>query len=219
MNKTIAFTDELYDYLLSHNLNETPAQRELREVTAPMPEAGMQIGAEQAAFMRLLVKLVGAKRTLEIGVFTGYSAMTVALGLPEDGRITACDVSETFTSIAREHWKKAGVAHKIDLHIAPGLQTLDRLIADGKAGAYDFAFIDADKVNYPHYYERCLTLLRPGGLIAVDNTLWAGKLVDPTHDDPDTEAIRALNRDVHADPRVESALVNVGDGMLLAMKK
>lgn len=219
MNKTIAFTDELYDYLLAHNLNETPEQRELRAVTAPMPEAGMQIGAEQAAFMRLLVKLIGAKRTLEIGVFTGYSSMTVALALPEDGRITACDVSETFTSIAREHWEKAGVAHKIHLHIAPGLETLDRLIADGHAGTYDFAFIDADKVNYPHYYERCLTLLRAGGLIAVDNTLWAGKLVDPTHDDPDTEAIRALNRDVHADARVESALVNVGDGMLLAMKK
>jgi predicted O-methyltransferase YrrM len=218
MNKTITFTSELYQYLLEHNIDEHPVQRELREHTATLEAASLQIAAEQGAFLRLLVTLLRARRTLEVGVFTGYSALTVALALPDDGQIIACDINEEWTSVAAEFWRRAGVDGKIDLRLAPALETLDRLIADGASGSFDFAFIDADKGNYINYYERCLTLLRPGGLIAVDNTLWAGKLVDPSLNDPDTETIRMLNREVHEDPRVVSALVNVGDGMLLAVK-
>ncbi|MFW5717477.1 MAG: class I SAM-dependent methyltransferase, partial [Spirochaetota bacterium] len=166
MNKTIPFTPELYQYLLDHNVDETPVQRELRERTATMPEADLQIAPEQAAFLRLLVTLAGAKRTIEVGVFTGYSAMAVALALPEDGRIVACDVNEEWTAIAREYWKKEQIDDRIDLRIAPAVETLDTLIAEGQAGEFDFAFVDADKVSYPVYYERCLELLRPGGLIA-----------------------------------------------------
>ena len=219
MDKTITFTSELYQYLLEHNLDEHPVQLQLREHTATLESSSLQIAAEQAAFMRLLVKMLGARKTLEIGVFTGYSALTVALELPEDGRIIACDINEEWTSIAREFWRRAGVDGKIDLRIAPAIETLDQLIRDGENGSFDFAFIDADKASYPDYYERCLTLLRPGGLIAIDNTLWAGKLVDPTLNDPDTQAIRRINREVFEDSRVISALVNIGDGMLLALKQ
>ncbi len=219
MDKTITFTSELYQYLLEHNLDEHPVQLQLREHTATLESSSLQIAAEQAAFMRLLVKMLGARKTLEIGVFTGYSALTVALELPEDGRIIACDINEEWTSIAREFWRRAGADGKIDLRIAPAIETLDQLIRDGENGSFDFAFIDADKASYPDYYERCLTLLRPGGLIAIDNTLWAGKLVDPTLNDPDTQAIRRINREVFEDSRVISALVNIGDGMLLALKQ
>lgn len=219
MDKTITFTSELYQYLLEHNLDEHPVQSQLREHTATLASASLQIAAEQAAFMRLLVKLLGARKTLEIGVFTGYSALTVALELPEDGRIIACDINEEWASVAEEFWRRAGVDGKIDLRIAPAIETLDQLIRDGENGTFDFAFIDADKASYPDYYERCLTLLRPGGLVAIDNTLWAGKLVDPALNDPDTQAIRRINREVHRDPRVVSALVNIGDGMLLALKQ
>jgi predicted O-methyltransferase YrrM len=183
-----------------------------------MPHAGMQISPEQGQFMALLARLIDAKRTLEIGVFTGYSAMSVALALPPGGKIIACDVSEEWTAMARRHWEKAGVAGKIDLRLAPALQTLDKLIADGAAGTFDFAFIDADKSNYPGYYERCLALVRRRGLIAVDNTLWSGAVADPGNDERDTLAIRAFNDAVHKDDRVEMSLLPVGDGLTLALK-
>ena len=219
MNKTIQFTDELYNYLLDHNLNEITAQRELRAHTATMVEAEMQIAAEQGAFMQFLVSVIGANRALEIGVFTGYSSLTVALALPRGGRIVACDVSEEFTNVAKQYWEKAGVADKIDLRIAPALETLDSLVAAGEEGTFDFAFIDADKANYVLYYERSLELVRRGGIIAIDNTLWAGEVTNPEKMDEDTVAIRNLNKHVFDDDRVVSALVNVGDGMLLATKK
>jgi predicted O-methyltransferase YrrM len=216
--RTLNLDPALYSYLLNHSVREHPALRELREATAGMPHAGMQISPEQGQFMALLVRLVNAKRTLEIGVFTGYSAMSVALALPSDGKIVACDVSEEWTAMARKHWAKAGVAAKIDLRLAPALQTLDKLIADGAAGTFDFAFIDADKTNYLAYYERCLTLVRRGGLIAVDNTLWSGAVADPRNGERDTVAIRAFNDALHHDGRVEISLLPVGDGLTLALK-
>ncbi len=219
MNKTIQFTEELYTYLLDHNLNETSEQKELRELTATMPEAEMQISAEQGTFMQFLVTVIGANRTLEIGVFTGYSSLAVALALPRGGSIVACDVSEEFTNVARPFWDRAGVANMIDLRIAPALETLDSLVAAGEENSFDFAFIDADKANYVLYYERCLELIRPGGIIAVDNTLWAGEVTNREKTDEDTVAIRTLNRLVHQDKRVVSTLINVGDGVLLATKK
>jgi predicted O-methyltransferase YrrM len=216
--RTLELTPRLYEYLLAHSLREHPVQRELREATKPMRHAGMQISPEQGQLMALLVKMLGAHRTLEIGTFTGYSALTVALALPPDGKVTACDLSEEWTDIARAHWERAGVGHKIDLHLAPAVKTLDRLLADGVAEGFDFAFIDADKKNYDAYYERCLRLIRPGGLIAVDNTLWSGAVADPTNRDEDTEAIRALNDKLHHDRRVEVAMLPVGDGLSLALK-
>ncbi|HEX7606955.1 MAG TPA: class I SAM-dependent methyltransferase [Usitatibacter sp.] len=216
--RSLNLEPRLYRYLVDHSVREHPALRELREATAGMKHAGMQISPEQGQFMALLARLLGAKRTLEIGVFTGYSAMSVALALPPGGRIVACDVSEEWTAMARRHWEKAGVAGKIDLRLAPALQTLDKLIADGAAGTFDFAFIDADKSNYPAYYERCLVLVRRGGLIAVDNTLWSGAVADPGNDERDTLAIRAFNDAVHKDSRVEMSLLPVGDGLTLALK-
>ena len=217
--RTINLDERLYHYVLEHSLREHPVQQELREATRNMPHAGMQIGAEQGQFMAFLVRLLGARRTIEVGVFTGYSALSVALALPDDGRVVACDVSEEWTAMARKYWAKANVADRIDLHLAPALQTLDKLVAAGEAGRYDFAFIDADKSNYLGYYERCLTLLRKGGLVAVDNTLWSGAVADPSNDDRDTVAIRAFNDAVHADPRVELSMLPIGDGLTLAMKK
>jgi predicted O-methyltransferase YrrM len=216
--RTLNLDPALYSYLLNHSVRELPALRELREATAGMPHAGMQISPEQGQFMALLVRLVNAKRTLEIGVFTGYSAMSVALALPSDGKIVACDVSEEWTAMARKHWAKAGVAGRIDLRLAPALQTLDKLIEEGAAGSFDFAFIDADKTNYLAYYERCLTLVRRGGLIAVDNTLWSGAVADPRNVERDTVAIRAFNDALHHDGRVEISLLPVGDGLTLALK-
>jgi predicted O-methyltransferase YrrM len=216
--RTLNLDPALYSYLLNHSVREHPALRELREATAGMPHAGMQISPEQGQFMALLVRLVNAMRTLEIGVFTGYSAMSVALALPSDGKIVACDVSEEWTAMARKHWAKAGVAGRIDLRLAPALQTLDKLIEEGAAGSFDFAFIDADKTNYLAYYERCLTLVRRGGLIAVDNTLWSGAVADPRNGERDTVAIRAFNDALHHDGRVEISLLPVGDGLTLALK-
>jgi predicted O-methyltransferase YrrM len=217
-DRNLNLEPRLYRYLIDHSVREHPALGELREATAGMAHAAMQISPEQGQFMALLVQLIGARRTLEIGVFTGYSAMSVALALPPGGRIVACDVSEEWTAMARRHWEKAGVAGKIDLRLAPALQTLDELIADGAAGTFDFAFIDADKSNYLGYYERCLTLVRRGGLIAVDNTLWSGAVADPGNSERDTLAIRAFNDAVHKDDRVEMSLLPVGDGLTLAMK-
>ena len=216
--KPTPITEPLYDYLLAHSLREPAVLRELREKTASMKHGGMQISPDQGQFMGLLARLLGARRTIEVGVFTGYSSISVALAMPPEGRIVACDVSEEWTAIAREFWRKAGVEKKIDLRIAPAVQTLDALIAEGGAGSYDFAFIDADKTGYASYYERCLKLLRRGGLIAADNTLWNGWLADAARQDGDTRAIRAFNDLVHADRRVEISQLTLGDGLTLALK-
>lgn len=218
-NRTIALTDALHEYLLAVSLREPPVLRELRAETAALPKANMQIAPEQGQFMALLVRLTGARRCLEIGVFTGYSSLAVALALPDDGRILACDVSEEWTAVARRYWRAAGVAQRIDLRLAPALETLDRLLADGERGSYDLAFIDADKASYAAYYERALELLRPGGLVVVDNTLWSGRVLDPAITDADTVALRRFNDLVHADERVDLSLVPIGDGLTLARKR
>ncbi len=218
-NRTLQVTDEIYDYLIDISLREPAVLTELREWTAEHPRYPMQIAPEQGQFMALLVSLMGARRCLEIGVFTGYSSLAVALALPGDGSIVACDVSEEYTAVAREFWKKAGVAGKIDLRLAPATETLDELLAAGQAGQFDFAFIDADKSSYPGYFERSLALLRPGGLIAVDNTLWSGRLVDEREQDEDCRALREFNRALHGDERIELSLVPIGDGLTLARKR
>jgi caffeoyl-CoA O-methyltransferase len=218
-NRTLDLTDQLYDYLLRVSLREPAILAELRAETAKLPGAGMQIGPEQGQFMALLVELIGAKRTLEVGTFTGYSALAVALALPPEGRVTACDVSEEYTRVARRYWAKAGVEHKIELKLGPALDTLGKLLAGGAAGSFDFAFIDADKNNYDGYYEQALRLLRPGGLIAIDNVLWGGAVVNPKKRDPDTLAIRALNEKLKSDERVSVSLVPIGDGLTLARKR
>ncbi len=218
-SRTIEMNDRIYDYMLAHSLRELPVQTGLREATATMEWARMQIAPEQGQFMALLVELIGARKTLEIGTFTGYSALAVALALPADGRVVACDISEEFTSVGRPFWAEAGVADKIDLRLGPALDTLDDLLKEGAAGTFDFAFIDADKGNYGHYYERALALLRTGGLLAVDNVLWSGAVADPTEDDDDTQAIRAVNQEIHADQRVSISLVPIGDGVTLARKR
>ncbi len=218
-NQTIGLDQRLYDYLLSATLRESDILAQLRHETAAYSQARMQVSPEQGQFMALLVQLIGAQKTLEIGVFTGYSALVVAQALPEDGRVIACDVSEEYTAIARSYWKKADVTHKIDLRIAPALDTLNGLIASKETGTFDFAFIDADKSNYDNYYERALQLIRPGGLIAIDNTLWYGRVADPEVQDNRTQHIRALNKKVRSDQRVNMSLVPIGDGLLLAVKK
>ncbi|MGC1307725.1 MAG: class I SAM-dependent methyltransferase [Phormidesmis sp.] len=218
-NQTTGLDQRLQDYLLSATVREADVLAELRRETAAHPQARMQISPEQGQLMALLMQLMGAKKTLEIGVFTGYSALAVAMALPEDGRIIACDVSEEFTSLAKPSWEKAGIAHKIDLRIAPAIETLDALIAAGEQGTFDFAFIDADKRSYDDYYERSLQLIRPGGLIAIDNTLWYGRVADPSVQDNSTKSIRALNAKVRSDQRVTMSLIPIGDGLLLATKQ
>ena len=218
-NRSISLTDSLYDYLLSVSLRESELQRRLREETAKDPMARMQISPEQGQFMALLARLTGARRCIEVGVFTGYSSLAVALALPADGSIVACDVSEQWTSVARRYWAEAGVASRIDLRLAPALETLDLLLAAGGAGTFDLAFIDADKENYLGYYERVLRLLRPGGLAVADNTLWSGRVADPEVADVDTVALRHFNEHLHRDDRVDLALLPVGDGLTLARKK
>ena len=216
--RTISMTDELHDYLLNVSLREPDLLRRLREETSTMPMAMMQISPEQGQFMALLVRLIGARRAIEIGTFTGYSALSVALAMPADGRLVACDVSDEYTRIARRYWAEAGVADRIELKLQPALKTLDELLAAGRGGSFDFAFIDADKQNYDAYYERTLALLRPGGLITIDNVLWDGKVADPSVDDEETRAIRSLNRKIHGDQRVALSLVPIADGLTLAMK-
>lgn len=217
-NKTFTLSDDLYAYLFEHSVREPDVLRRLREETARDSMARMQIAPEQGQLMQLLVRLMGARRYLEVGVFTGYSSLAVALALPAEGRIVACDISDTWTKVARRYWAEAGVAEKIDLRLAPALQTLDGLIAAGAAGSFDFAFIDADKTSYRGYYERALTLIRAGGLIAVDNTLWEGRVADPKVRDADTQAIRDFNRHLRDDRRVHLCLVPIGDGLSLALK-
>ncbi|KIF83195.1 class I SAM-dependent methyltransferase [Noviherbaspirillum autotrophicum] len=216
--RSLNLDDTLYRYLLDVSLREHPALAALRELNRTHPNASMQISPEQGQFMALLVKLIGARRTIEVGVFTGYSALATALALPPDGCLIGCDISREFTDVARGFWEKAGVAHKIDLRIAPATQTLDELIAHGDAGSFDFAFVDADKSSYDTYYERCLTLLRQGGLLVVDNVLWGGAVARPAQD-ADTAALQAFNRKLHADERVDLSLVPVADGLTLARKR
>ena len=218
MTRRYVMSERIEDYVLAH-APESEAARRLRAETAKLPQAGMQIGADQAAFLALLVRSTGAKRCLEIGTFTGYSALAIAAALPADGRLVCCDISEEWTAIARRHWSSAGVSGRIDLRIGPALDTLKNLLARGEAGRYDFAFIDADKTGYDGYYEACLKLLRPGGLIALDNMLWSGRVCDPDHHDADTDAIRALNAKIRADGRVDAALLTIGDGVMLARKR
>jgi predicted O-methyltransferase YrrM len=216
--RSLNLDDALYDYVLAHSVREHPEQVALREATRTHRWAGMQISPEQGQFMALLVRLIGARNAIEIGVFTGYSALTVALALPDDGRLLACDVSEEYTRIGRPFWERAGVAHKIELVLAPARETLDARLAAGAAGSYDFAFIDADKTGYDGYYERCLELLRPGGLIAIDNVLWSGSVALPAKDD-DTAALQALNARLHRDERIDLSLLPIGDGLTLARKR
>lgn len=218
-NRSIELTDSLYAYLLENSLREADVLRRLREETARMPGSGMQIAPEQGQFMALLVQLMGARRCIEIGTFTGYSALSVALALPPGGGIVACDVNEETTAVARRYWQEAGVAERIDLRLAPALDTLNALVESGEAGSYDFAFIDADKTNYDSYYESALTLLRPGGLILIDNVLWGGAVINSTSDDADTQAIRALNAKIAVDQRVSCSLLPLGDGLTLAFKR
>jgi caffeoyl-CoA O-methyltransferase len=215
----LPINNDLLDYLGRVTLREPEILRRLREETASHPHAAMQVSAEQGQFMALLIHLLSARKTLEVGVFTGYSSLAVALALPEDGRIIACDINEEWTSIARRYWREAGVARKIDLRLGPALKTLDDLIAQGQGGRFDFAFIDADKSNYPNYYERALVLVRPGGLIAVDNVLWDGKVIDPSVNDADTRAIRDFNETLHHDDRVWITMLPIRDGLTLACKK
>jgi predicted O-methyltransferase YrrM len=218
-NRTITMTDDLYTYLLGASLREPPLLKRLRDETAKLPEARMQISPEQGQFMQLLVKLLDARRCIEVGVFTGYSSLAVALALPADGRLLACDVSETFTAIARHYWQEAGVSGKIELKLAPALETLDARLKAGEAGTYDFAFIDADKANYTGYYERILKLLRAGGLVAVDNVLWSARVLDASDQSEDTLAIRKFNAVLHTDERIDVSMLPVGDGLTLARKR
>lgn len=216
---TLGLTPAVQDYLVAHGVREDVHLAALRTATAELPMARMQISAEQGALLQLLARMLGARRCLEVGTFTGYSALAVAQVLPADGRVVACDVSEEWTAIARQHWVRAGVADRIDLRLAPALDTLDALLAAGQAGSFDLAFIDADKANYAAYYERCLALLRPGGLVAIDNVLWSGAVADPADQEASTVALRALNDAVIADPRVDVSMVPIGDGLTLARKR
>ena len=215
----LLFPQDVFEYLTSVSVREPAILKKLRDETAALPNATMQISADQGQFMALIVQLMGARRTLEVGVFTGYSSLAVALALPADGRITACDVSDEYTSVARRYWKEAGVDHMIDLQLRPALETLNQLLAEGRGRTFDFAFIDADKTNYEGYYECALELLRPGGLIMVDNTLWSGRVADPNDNEKDTVAIRRFNKKLHTDSRVTLSMLSIGDGVTLALKR
>ncbi|NEP19133.1 MAG: SAM-dependent methyltransferase [Leptolyngbya sp. SIO4C1] len=209
----------LYDYLLSVSLREPDVFHQLRQETAELPGWGMQIAPDQGQFMALLLQLISARKVLEIGTFTGYSTLWLTSALPDEGTLITCDVDEEATAIARRYWQKVGLDSKISLRLAPAADTLDQLLADGQAGTFDFAFIDADKVNYDLYYEKSLQLLRPGGLAAIDNTLWFGRVIDPEAQGDATAAIRALNQKLHQDSRVSISLVGIGDGLTLTVKR
>lgn len=218
-NRTLSVTDDIYQYLLDHSVREPEVLARLRAATARLPQANMQIAPEQGQFMAFLARLVGARRCIEVGVFTGYSSLAVALALPDDGHIVACDLSEEWTRLAREYWREAGVEKKIDLRLQPAARTLEELLAAGQAGQFDFAFIDADKTSYAVYYELLLQLVRRGGLILVDNTLWSGKVADPRARDADTVALRAFNDKLHRDERVDVALLPIADGITLVRRR
>jgi predicted O-methyltransferase YrrM len=217
--RTTHMDNRLYRYLLDNSLREPPLLAELRERTAKHPRAVMQIAPEQGQLMALLVELTGAKRALEVGVFTGYSSLWVAQALPPDGHLIALDIDPENTAVAREYWEKAGVADRVELRLGDATESLDALLAEGAGETFDFAFIDADKESYAGYYERVLRLLQPGGLLCVDNVLWSGRVADPANDEPDTVALRAFNRALKDDPRVSLSLVPVADGVTLAMKR
>ena len=217
--RTLTLDDTLYGYLLSVSLREHPAQTALREATRTWPRASMQIAPEQGQLMALLLRLMGARRAIEVGVFTGYSALTTALALPADGQLLACDISADDARLGQPHWQAAGVAHKIEFVVAPATQTLQQRLARGEAGSHDFAFIDADKSSYDGYYELCLQLLRPGGLIAIDNVLWGGSVARPAEGDADTQALQALNAKLHGDARIDLSLLPLADGLTLALKR
>ncbi len=217
--KTTQLTEGLQRYLQTVSLREPALLQRLREETAADPMARMQIAPEQGQFMGFLVRALGVRRALEVGVYTGYSALWVALAMPSDGRLVACDVSEQWTAVARRYWAQAGVAGKIDLRLAPALETLDALASEGMQGAFDFAFIDADKTNYDAYYERVLGLLRLGGIMLIDNVLWSGRVADPGADDAEASAIRALNEKIHEDQRVDITMLALADGVTLARKR
>jgi caffeoyl-CoA O-methyltransferase len=218
-SRTLSLNDTIHEYLLAANRPLPPLWQALREETQQMPMGGMQISAEQGHFLRFLVEILGAKKVLEVGVFTGYSALAVASALPPDGLLIACDVSDEWTSIGRRYWQEAGIAPRIDLRLAPALETLDALLAEGHAGTFDFAFIDADKTSYDAYYERILQLLRPGGVLSVDNVLWGGRTADETDQSEDTVALRKLNLKIRDDARVSMVMLPIGDGLTLAMKR
>lgn len=216
--RTLSLDDRLHRYLLATSVREPAVLKRLREETSRLSNAGMQISPEQGQLMAFLVRLIGAGRIIEVGTFTGYSALVMALAMPAAGRLIACDVSAEWTAIARRYWAEAGVADRIDLRLGPALTTLNQLIASGEADGFDFAFIDADKEQYRAYYECCLRLVRPGGLIAIDNTLWSGRVADPDRHDADTEAIRSLNAFLYTDARIDLSLVPIGDGLSLARR-
>ncbi|MCI0506284.1 MAG: class I SAM-dependent methyltransferase [Gammaproteobacteria bacterium] len=216
---TLNLNGGLYEYLLSVSLRDDPLQKKLREATDKLEWGIMQISADQAQFMFLMLKLINARQVIEIGTFTGYSALVMARALPEDGRIIACDIHEDWTNTGKQYWEQAGVAHKIELRLAPALETLAQLVKDGHSARFDAAFIDADKGNMLNYYEYCLKLIRPGGLIMIDNVLWGGSVADRNINDDDTNAIRATNRFVYQDERVDISMVPVGDGLTLARKR
>ncbi len=217
-NRTIEVDDSLHQYILDTSLRESPVLRSLRDKTMQLTQANMQISPEQGQFMGLLTRLLGVKRYVEVGVFTGYSSLAVAASMPADGYVLACDVSEEWTSIAKPYWQEAGVEQMIDLRLAPALQTLDAVLAASQQESFDFGFIDADKVNYQSYYERVLQLLKPGGLVAIDNVLWGGSVIDADKNDADTVAIRDFNAKLKDDKRVDISLVPIGDGLTLARK-
>lgn len=218
MNRSL-LPEAVEHYVVQEIAHETPVQKRLRAETSGLPLAGMQIGADQGALLALLARLVGARRAIEIGTFTGYSALAVASALPADGKLYCCDVSEEWTDVARRYWREAGCADRIELRLAPAADTLAELLRAGGAETFDLAFIDADKSNYDVYYEGCLKLLRRGGAIALDNMLWSGKVADPTVHDEDTDALRALNAKISDDRRVDACLLTVGDGVMLARKR
>jgi predicted O-methyltransferase YrrM len=218
---SIGLSDTVQDYLIANSVRETPLQRQLRDETASAlgGAASMQIAPEQGQFMALMARLIGARLTLEIGTFTGYSALAVAQALPSDGRLVACDINADWTAIGRRYWAEAGVADRIDLRLGPAIETLAALRTSADAGKFDLAFIDADKTNYGRYFEDCLALLRPGGLIMIDNVLWGGSVADTSNSDADTAAIRQLNAALHTDQRIDLSLVPIGDGLTLARKR
>jgi len=218
-SSTIGLSNKLRKYMLNVSFRDDEILRQLREETLTLKEAQMQISPEQGAFLSILTKILNAKKTLDIGVFTGYSSLVVARELPDDGLVVACDTSTEWTSIAKKYWKLAGVDNKVDFHLAPAKETLEKLIEDGQASTYDFSFIDADKINYQSYYENSLVLVKPGGIIAVDNVLWSGQVIDQTDFEPATRAIRSFNEKLYQDNRVSISMVPIGDGLTLAYKK
>ena len=218
-NRTLNLTDTLYDYVLENGVREHPILAEVRQWTNENLSFNMQISPEHGQFMGLLTKLTGAKKALEVGVFTGYSSLSASMAMPDDGRLIACDISEEYTSIARKFWQKAGVEHKIDLRLAPATETLQQLVNNGQENSFDMAFIDADKTGYDSYYELTLKLLRPGGWLMIDNVLWSGSVADPEKNDDDTRALKALNKKIISDDRVDMVLLPVSDGVTLVMKR